>query len=174
MRTTALFAILALSSAASAAGALSVRSQAFTQSGPIPAEYSCEGRGTSPPITWSNVPPETRSIAVIVDDPDAPRGTFVHLAVYNLPPSTDRLPPDLGGHAALPSGWRVALNSKGEPGYSPLCPPTGQHKYRFRVMALDGTLSLPATASAAELEHAMSGHVIASGELDGVFAKSQR
>jgi len=153
---------------------LSVRSTAFTNGGPIPLEYTCEGRGVSPPLTWTGVPDGTRSIAVIVDDPDAPGGTFAHLALADLPATARALPQDLGGRARVPATAQLALNSKGEPGYSPICPPSGMHHYRFQVLALDRELGLGAHATANDLSQAMSGHVLARGELVGTYQKGAR
>ena len=164
--------LLAVPALAASGGTIRVESPAFAAGGKIPLENSCEGKGVSPPIRWSDVPPETQSLAVIVDDPDAPNGPYVHLAVFDLPSSARSLPGDLDGQRALAA--RLATNSKGEPGFSPVCPPTGKHTYRFRVFALDRVLSLPKGVSANELENAMQGHILAKGELDGTYQKSER
>jgi Raf kinase inhibitor-like YbhB/YbcL family protein len=167
-------ALLALTGGAQAAGTLSVRSPAFSNGGPIPMEYSCEGRGISPPIEWSGVPPGTRSIAVIVDDPDAPGGTFAHLALANLPPIAHSLPADLGGRGKAPQFSQFAINSKGEPGYSPICPPSGTHHYRFEVLALDQNLDLQPGASSNDLLQAAENHILARGTLTGTYQKGAR
>jgi Raf kinase inhibitor-like YbhB/YbcL family protein len=174
MRSLVTLVALALGGSALAAGSLSVRSPAFAPGGAIPLEHSCEGRGISPALTWSGVPAETRSIAVIVDDPDAPGGTFAHLAIVDLPPTQHSLPADLGGRSPMPQAAQVALNSKGEPGYSPLCPPSGVHHYRFQVLALDRAIDLPTGATAADVEKLVAGHVLARGELVGTYEKSAR
>ena len=158
---------------ASAAGGMSVRSTAFQAGGPIPMQYSCEGKGVSPPLEWSNVPSDTKSLAVIVDDPDAPKGTFAHLVIADLPPSATSLPEDVGGQANPPGAAMMGMNSKGEAGWAPVCPPSGQHRYRFKVYALDRKLSVPKNADARTVENAMRGHVLAQGELDGTFQKGE-
>jgi Raf kinase inhibitor-like YbhB/YbcL family protein len=170
---TAVAVSLVLASGAWAADTLTVRSPAFTAGSRIPMEHSCEGRGTSPPLEWSGVPAGTRSIAVIVDDPDAPGGTFAHLAIL-LPAESRSLPADLGGRGGRPADAMFALNSKGEPGYSPVCPPSGVHHYRFQVLALDRVIDLPSGATTNDLHRAVAGHVLASGELVGTYQKGAR
>jgi Raf kinase inhibitor-like YbhB/YbcL family protein len=153
-------------------GSLTVTSSAFTEGGMIPREYTCEGRGVSPPISWSAVPPDTKSIAVIVDDPDAPDGTFEHLVLFNLPPSEQSIPSmaaSLHGAKGL-----AAVNSGGTAGYAPICPPSGRHHYRFQVMALDTLLPQSTGVSSAEVSNAVRGHVLARGELMGVYQKGAR
>jgi Raf kinase inhibitor-like YbhB/YbcL family protein len=148
---------------------LMVTSPAFSANGAIPAEYTCDGRQASPPLNWSALPANTKSVAILIDDPDAPGGTFEHLILYNLPPAEQALPSQPQKSTA-PHG-AFALNSKGDAGYAPICPPTGRHRYRFVVLGLDTTLSLPSGARAADVEHAMKGHVIARGELTGTYQR---
>ncbi len=151
-------------------GSLNVTSTAFADGAAIPSQYTCQGSGVSPPIFWSAVPPDAQSIAVIVDDPDAPGGTFEHLALFDLPPSEPSLP-SLGASPAGTEGT-VARNSSGGVGFAPICPPSGQHRYRFQVLALDKTIALPNGVSSAAVSRAMSGHVLARGLLTGVYQKS--
>jgi Raf kinase inhibitor-like YbhB/YbcL family protein len=151
-------------------GALTVTSSAFSAGGTIPSEYTCEGSSVSPPISWSAVPPDTKSVAVIVDDPDAPRGTYEHLVVFNLPPA-ERSLPSLSGMPATKG--LAARNSGGTTGFAPICPPSGRHHYRFQVLALDSLLALPMGASSAEVANAIKGHVLARGELTGVYQKGR-
>jgi Raf kinase inhibitor-like YbhB/YbcL family protein len=153
-------------------GALTVTSTAFTQGGMIPREYTCEGRSVSPPLSWSTVPSDTKSIAVIVDDPDAPNGTFDHLVLFNLPPSEHSLA-SIGTSPHATNGL-AARNSNGATGFAAICPPTGQHRYRFQVMALDTTLPQSAGVSSTDISNAIRGHVVARGELTGVYQKGTR
>jgi Raf kinase inhibitor-like YbhB/YbcL family protein len=164
-----LFAMVAMAAAAREVMELTVTSSAFQNNGPIPQPYTCEGKQTSPPLSWSELPPQTRSIAVIIDDLDAPGGTFVHLVLYNLPPTERSLAsqPARGiiGHGA------AALNSNHDSGWAPICPPSGTHHYRFIVFGLDTMLQLPARATSREVEQSMGGHVVARGELVGTYQK---
>jgi Raf kinase inhibitor-like YbhB/YbcL family protein len=142
---------------------LTVTSSAFKANAEIPTEFTCEGSEVSPPLAWSAVPNNTRTIAIFVDDPDAPRGSFTHWLVTNLPSTTTGL---LAG-AALPEGAVAAKNDKGNMGYAGPCPPSGRHRYSFHVYALD--TSLPHPASKADFFAAIQGHVLAQGELTGVY-----
>src|SRR5258707_143240 len=110
-----------------------VVTSAFKPGEAIPGEFTCDGNETSPPLAWSNVPSETQSIAVLVEDRDAPKGTFTHWLVTGIPPTTTSLP----AGAALPEGATAAKNDKGYPGYAGPCPPAGRHHYIFHVYALD-------------------------------------
>lgn len=150
--------------------AMTVRSPAFQAGGAIPAQYSCEQAGQLPPLEWSGVPDGTQSIAVVIDDPDAPSGDFVHFVAFNLPPDARVLPSArvLAGGAGQVGA--LGLNSSRQSGYAPICPPSGRHHYRFRVYALDRRLELQ-QPTAAELDRAMSGHVLGRGELVGTYAK---
>jgi Raf kinase inhibitor-like YbhB/YbcL family protein len=144
---------------------LDVRSTAFRANEAIPPKYTCNGTQATPPLTWSAVPPDTKSVAIFVEDTDAPGGSFTHWLVTGVSPSTTSLP----AGAKLPSGATAGKNSKGQNGYTGPCPPTGVHHYHFRVYALDTTI--PAPASKAELESAIEGHVLAQGELIGTYQK---
>jgi Raf kinase inhibitor-like YbhB/YbcL family protein len=117
--------------------ALTVTSSAFQANGAIPSEYTCDGAEQTPPLAWSNVPPGTKSIAIHVEDVDAPSGAFTHWLVTNIPPTQTSLEPG----AALPHGAMTAKNGKGATGYTGPCPPNGTHHYHFRVFALDKTLA---------------------------------
>jgi Raf kinase inhibitor-like YbhB/YbcL family protein len=159
--------------AAGGGTSISVSSSAFKDQGAIPSEYTCQGKGTAPPLSWGEVPAGTRSVAVMVTDPDAPGGTFDHLAAFNLPPTRRSLPTDALQSIGPGSGLRTAKNSAGQPGFAPICPPSGTHHYHFVVMALDNMLELPANASAADVEKAAAGHVLARGVLVGSFNARQ-
>ena len=165
MRTT-FFTLCMLAAPAIALAApprLVVTSSAFKPNGAIPTEYTCNGSEISPPLSWSAVPNDTRTIAILVDDPDAPGGTFTHWLVTGIPATSTGV---LAG-AALPDGAMAAKNDKGNMGYAGPCPPSGRHRYRFMVFALD--TSVPRPANRAELLSSIRGHVLAKGELDATY-----
>jgi Raf kinase inhibitor-like YbhB/YbcL family protein len=147
-----------------APAAIAVTSPAFRPNEPIPATYTCRGSELSPPLTWTGVPDEAREIAVVVDDPDAPSGTYVHWILFHLPPSTSSL-----AEASVPPGARQAKNSAGHAEYDGPCPPSGSHHYRFTVYALDARLGLDDGADTDEAVSAIGDRAIAQGRLVGVF-----
>jgi Raf kinase inhibitor-like YbhB/YbcL family protein len=156
--------------------ALSLTSPAFQNGGEIPSTHTCEGKDVSPPLAWSGTPPGTRSLALIVDDPDAPdpkapKMTWVHWVIYNLPPDTRRLPQDVPNRQTLPSGAVQGVNGAGTVGYMGPCPPSGTHRYVFRVYALDTQLDLGGSATKEDLVSAMEGHVLAEGHLMGTYRR---
>lgn len=159
-------ALAALSSYAEAnmSKTLTVTSTAFEAGKAIPAEYTCDGGEKTPPLSWSNVPAQAKSIAILVEDPDAPKGTFTHWMVTNIPPTET----SLSENGSLPQGAVAAKNDKGATGYAGPCPPSGTHHYHFRVFALDKTLAH--TTSRAEFLHAIKGHVLAQGDLMGTYS----
>jgi Raf kinase inhibitor-like YbhB/YbcL family protein len=147
----------------------SLTSPAFKNGGAIPQPYTCSGLNKSPALAWRGVPSGTRSLALVVSDPDAPGGTFVHWVVYNIPPATDELPE--GGSASIANG-EVGVNGRGELGYTGPCPPPGKpHHYHFRLYALDQRLELKGDATAEQLEAAAKGHVLSSTETVGIFER---
>src|SRR5208282_4656829 len=149
-----------------------LESPAFGADDPIPAAYTCTGADKSPPLTWDRLPPAAKTIALIVDDPDAPAGNWNHWMLFNLPAKEGRLAEGIAQGNRLPDGARQGINSFGKPGYNGPCPPAGPpHHYHFRLLALDSSLELPPTATAAELEQATRGHVVASAELVGIFGR---
>lgn len=157
---------------------LTITSAAFESGGPIPAKYTCEGADISPPLAWSGVPPAARSLVLIVDDPDAPdpaapRMTWVHWVLYNLPPGTSGLPEGVSSHA-LPVGTLEGLTDFRRTGWGGPCPPIGRHRYFFKLYALD--LSLPTTPrqTKAQVERAMAGHIVGQAEVMGTYVKSRR
>jgi len=151
---------------------LTVSSSAFQEGDKIPAKYTCEGQDISPPLAWSEPPAGTESIALIVDDPDAPGGVFTHWALFNLPPQTTELAEAMPTQAELPSGARQGKTDFGRAGYGGPCPPPGRpHRYQFTVYTLDQTLDLKAGASRSELFSAMSGHILAQGRLTGLYQR---
>jgi Raf kinase inhibitor-like YbhB/YbcL family protein len=151
--------------------ALVLRSSEFAAGEAIPTLYSRGGRNVSPPLEWSGAPPETRSYVILVEDPDAPRGTFRHWAAYDIPATTRELPADAGA-ASNPEGLRNAVNDFGNARYDGPQPPAGHgpHHYHFRLAALRTPhLDLPPTAKAIEVWQAAQPHVVAETELVGTF-----
>ena len=147
-------------------------SPAFAAGGVIPTQYSCKGSDTSPPLNWSGAPAQTASFAMIVDDPDAPHGTWVHWVAWNFPSSTQALPEGEPRRQQLDDGASQGHNSDRKIGYSGPCPPGGQtHRYFFRLYALDSKLTLPAGADRASLDSAMKGHIVGQTEYMGTFHK---
>lgn len=151
--------------------AINVTSAAFEERGAIPTRYTCDGPDVSPPLSWSSVPDGTRSLALIADDPDAPSGTFVHWVIYNLPPDTRRLPEEVPSRETLPSGARQGVNGAGSVGYMGPCPPSGAHRYFFKVYALDTELDLGGRATKEDLVNNMEEHVLAQGQLMGTYRR---
>lgn len=145
-------------------------SSAFTQGQPIPAAYSCKGRDISPALAWTEPPANTQSFALIMDDPDAPAGTWVHWVIYNIPASTRGLPEGVPTDAQLSDGSLQGTTSARSTGYHGPCPPSGTHRYFFKLYALDTTLSI-ASANKEKLLKAMDGHILAQTELMGTFSK---
>ena len=149
--------------------AVEVTSHAFEDSAEIPARYTCDGLDVSPPLSWDSVPDSTQSLALIADDPDAPGGTFVHWVIYELPPDTRRLPEDVPNRQTLPSGAAQGVNGAGSIGYMGPCPPSGSHRYFFKVYALDTELGLGGGATKEDVLSAMEGHVLGEGRLMGTY-----
>jgi Raf kinase inhibitor-like YbhB/YbcL family protein len=149
--------------------ALTLTSRGFQQEGMIPEKYSKEGGNISPPLAWRDVPEGTKSLALIVDDPDAPSGVFVHWLVYAIPPSTTELEEDIPVTGTVAGGARQGRNGFGEIGYGGPQPPSGTHRYYFHLYALDYDPSLPAAASREEVDRAIQGHVIEEAELMGRY-----
>ena len=144
----------------------------FTNGATIPDQFTCKGADDSPPLAWNGVPDGVKSLALILEDPDAPGGTFVHWVAYNIPPSSVGLAKALPKSARLAEGGEQGINSFGKIGYNGPCPPPGSsHHYHFKLYALDQQISPGAPPRAAALEDAMRGHVKASAELVGVFSR---
>lgn len=146
-------------------GKMRLASPAFGQNQPIPAKYTCQGEEVSPPLVAEDVPVNAKSLALVMDDPDAPLGTFVHWTVWNVAPR------GAFKEGAVPGGAVEGMNGADNQGYIGPCPPAGTHRYVFKLYALDATLQLPATAGARELEAAMEGKVIERAALVGLYRK---
>jgi Raf kinase inhibitor-like YbhB/YbcL family protein len=151
---------------------MQLTSTRFTDGGPIPSDYTCDGRDVSPPLAWSDVPIDTKGFA-LVDDPDAPKGVLLHWMVYNLPAPTRGLAEAITPEG-LPNGAAEGTNDMGGVGYAGPCPPRGLHHYHFKLYALDGPLAGLSSPSKADLERAMARHVLAQAVLVGVYQKSQK
>jgi Raf kinase inhibitor-like YbhB/YbcL family protein len=152
---------------------MKLESTAFAANQLIPTEYTCDGEDRSPPLNWSTPPERTQSLALIVDDPDAPAGTWVHWVVYNLPPNLRQLPEGIPSQPQLPTGGIHGKNDFGQLGYGGPCPPGGTHHYFFKLYALDQTLNLTQGATKAELLKAMEGHILANAELMARYTRQR-
>jgi hypothetical protein len=150
---------------------IQITSSAFQDGGLIPAKYTCDGADVSPPLQWDNVPQSAKSIALICDDPDAPMGTFVHWVLFNLPAETRQLAEKVAADKTLPSGARQGTSGFGRVGYGGPCPPSGTHRYFFKIYALDTTLDLPAGARKSDLLKVMQRHILAQGQLVGKYKR---
>jgi Raf kinase inhibitor-like YbhB/YbcL family protein len=155
-----------------AAMAFKLTSSAFADGGAIPAKYTCDGGDTSPPLAWSGVPAGAKSLALVVDDPDAPdpkapKLTWVHWVLYDIPPTAT----GIGEGAKPPAGTREGVNDWARTGYGGPCPPIGRHRYFHKLYALDTLLPDLKRPSKSQLEAAMHGHVIAEARLIGTYQK---
>lgn len=153
---------------------LTLNSTAFSNGASIPKQYTCQGNDISPPLSWSGVPAGTKSLILIVDDPDAPdpaapQRTWVHWVLYNLPPNTAGLAEAV---KSLPAGTMEGLNDWKRVGYRGPCPPIGRHRYFHKLYALDSVLPNLNRPTKADLEKAMKGHVLEQAELIGTYQKS--
>jgi Raf kinase inhibitor-like YbhB/YbcL family protein len=154
---------------------MDLSSTAFATGSEMPRKYSCEGDDLAPPLRWSGVPDRTRSLALIVDDPDAPdpaapKTTWVHWVLFDIPPGATAIPE---GGQPMPGGTRDGSNDWHRIGYGGPCPPVGRHRYFFKLYALDTLLPDLHEPTKAELERAMQGHVLAQAQLIGTYQKRQ-
>ena len=153
-------------------GRLELKTTAFRPGGTIPTQFTCSGKDISPALSWDEVPPQTRSFVLIVDDPDAPAGTWVHWVVYNLPAAARQLPERVPHGDAIAGGGKQGLNDFPHDGYRGPCPPPGKpHRYFFRLYALDTVLSPRAPVRRRDVDSAMKGHILAKAELMGTFGR---
>ena len=154
-----------------------LRSPSFAEGGQIPIRHTCEGADASPPLAWEGAPPGTRTLALVVDDPDAPdpkapRMTWVHWVLYDMPPAAAGLP-EAVAREALPAGTRQGVNDWKRTGWGGPCPPIGRHRYFFKLYALDAALGDLGALTKAKLEAAMKGHVLAEARLMGTYEKQR-
>ncbi|MGH7972058.1 MAG: YbhB/YbcL family Raf kinase inhibitor-like protein [Limisphaerales bacterium] len=151
---------------------MQLTSSAFKSGEPIPATYTCDAKDVSPPLEWSGAPAQAKSLVLLVNDPDAPVGDWVHWVLYDLPAGTSALPEDLPKGQYVLNGARQGLNDFRHLGYGGPCPPPGKpHRYFFRIYALDRLLDLKPGLTRKEIETAMQGHVLAEGQLIGTYQR---
>jgi len=151
---------------------LKLSSSAFADGEMIPTPHTCDGDDVSPPLKWSEAPEGTQSFALICDDPDAPVGTWVHWVLYDIPPKFTQLTAGVPAKEVIEGGAKQGVNDFKRVGYGGPCPPPGKpHRYFFRVYALDIAPGLPAGATKADLLRAMEGHVLAEGQLMGLYGR---
>jgi len=150
---------------------IKLTSAAFKEGQPIPRQYTCDGVNVSPPLEWTGVPKTAKTVAIVADDPDAPAGTWVHWVVYDLPAENIGVVENLPATESLKAGGFQGKNDFGKIGYGGPCPPSGTHRYFFKVYALDAEVSLNAGATKADLEKAMQGHIVGQGELMGTYQR---
>ncbi|MEA5113326.1 MAG: YbhB/YbcL family Raf kinase inhibitor-like protein [Geobacteraceae bacterium] len=166
LSTCVLMAVFAVGKEMKKMSSVTVSSPTFSYNGSIPSRFTCDGQDTSPPLQFGNVPQAARSLALIMDDPDAPAGTWVHWVAWNIPPGIGEI-----REGSVPEGMQQGLNSWKRNSYGGPCPPSGTHRYFFKVYALDSTLELPLSTTKSGLEKAMKGHVLGSGELMGTYRR---
>jgi Raf kinase inhibitor-like YbhB/YbcL family protein len=156
---------------------LSIKSESFRQNEMIPPRFTCDGQDISPPLEWSGIPDEAKSLILIVDDPDAPdpaapKMTWVHWVLYNIPVAARGLEENIPS-ASLPAGTKEGINDWGRKGYGGPCPPVGNHRYFFKLYALDTVLADLQEPSKVQLEKACEGHILAKAELVGTYQRSR-
>jgi Raf kinase inhibitor-like YbhB/YbcL family protein len=163
------FAIVLAAVALFAAGGakMKITSSAFQEGANIPSKFTCDGADTSPPLQIADIPSEAKSLALIVEDPDAPSGLFTHWTVWNIPPQTSAVE-----EGSVPKGLQ-GTNDFGKSGYGGPCPPSGTHRYYFKIFALDRELDLPPGTKRSQLDAAMKGHVVAQGEIMGRYSRKK-
>ena len=149
---------------------MKLTSSAFTDGGLLPAKYTCDGESISPPIHWQDAPANTKSFALIYDDPDAPVGLWTHWVLYNLPPTTNSLTENI---ATLPAGTKIGINSDLQANYDAPCPPSGEHRYIFHLYALDTTLNLSGKITSEKLRQEMQGHILTTATLLGRYRRTK-
>jgi Raf kinase inhibitor-like YbhB/YbcL family protein len=152
-----------------------ITSDAFREGAAIPTKYTCDGNDISPALRWSDIPPNTKSFALICEDPDAPSGVFTHWVLYNLPPTVTELPEGVSAKGRLANGAIQGRNDFKRIGYGGPCPPPkdGAHRYFFRLYALDAELQLQAGARREDIVLAMERHVLATGHLMGAYQRKR-
>ena len=151
--------------------AITITSSAFKEGGMIPAKYTCDGLNVSPSLKWEQIPQGVKSFALICDDPDAPVGTWVHWVLWNIPAEANGLPDAVPASPQLPDGSKQGITDFRRPGYGGPCPPSGTHRYYFKIYALDMMLDLPESSKKQDLLEAMKGHILAEGALMGKYKR---
>ena len=151
--------------------ALEIKSSTFGNAKSMSDKYTCDGADVSPPLEWKNAPPTTKAFAVICETPDAPAGNWVQWLIYDIPADITKLPESVAKKDQLESGARQGKNDFDQIGYAGPCLPAGEHRFFFRVYALDRPTGLKAGATKDQLQQAMQGHILAEGALMGVYAR---
>jgi len=157
--------------AGSAKKSLRLISSGFDDGGKLPERYTCDGAGISPELRWKNLPHKTKSLALIVEDPDAAYSTWTHWVVYNIPPNVLEFLENFPKDAQLPNGITQGMSDFKTIGYGAPCPPNGKHRYFFRIYALNSLLALPSGASAEQLRQAMKGHILSTAQMMGKYGQ---
>lgn len=152
---------------------LKLSSSAFSDHGNIPDKYTCAGKNISPPLSWTDIPKGTRSLALVCDDPDAPAGTWDHWILFNLPATKTHIEEGITSSSEFEDGSRHGKNSWGRSDYGGPCPPSGRHRYFFKLFALDTLVNLPPGIPKSELEKSMRGHILAEAKIMGYYEKKQ-
>ncbi|MCF7873866.1 MAG: YbhB/YbcL family Raf kinase inhibitor-like protein [Candidatus Omnitrophica bacterium] len=153
---------------------MNLESDVFKNGGYIPGRYTCEGKNYSPSLTWDDLPRGTKSLALIVDDPDAPAGIWVHWVVYNIPSDLEGIEENISGEKFNSLGIRQGKNDFGKIGYNGPCPPSGSaHKYSFKLYALDKNITARGGATKSELIDLIQGHIIAETKLSGFYQRQK-
>jgi Raf kinase inhibitor-like YbhB/YbcL family protein len=150
---------------------IQITSPVFEDGGEIPEKYTCDDLDVSPPLEWIDVPENTKTIAIVCDDPDAPMKTWIHWIIFNIPGDVTELPENVPPEKELENGAKQGMNDFHKVGYGGPCPPSGTHRYFFKIYALDITLDLPAGVSKSHLMIAMEGHVISESHLMGTYTR---
>ena len=150
---------------------MEITSSSFVHEDMIPAKYTCDGQNISPPLAWSGAPKETKSFALICDDPDAPAGTWVHWVIFDIPSNINFLPEKVAKQEEIAGLGKNGKNSSRRYGYDGPCPPSGTHRYYFKLYALDKMLNLKAGLSKEELLSAMKNHVLAEAQIMGRYKR---
>jgi len=153
--------------------AFELRSSAFENEKAIPSKYTCDGANVSPPLSWKDAPAGTKSFALIADDPDAPVGTWVHWVAWNIPGTSSFLSEGITPSPKLPDGTMQGISDFRKPGYGGPCPPSGTHRYFFKLYALDKTLNLQESSNKAALEAALKGSTLAQATLMGTYSRKK-
>jgi Raf kinase inhibitor-like YbhB/YbcL family protein len=160
-------ALVALASFAAGEAKMKITSSAFQEGGNIPSKFTCDGGDSSPPLQIAEIPSGAKSLVLVVDDPDAPSGLFTHWIVWNISPQTNAI-----AEGSAPKGVQ-GTSDFGKSGYGGPCPPSGTHRYYFKIFALDRELNLPSGTKRNQLDAAMKGHVVTQGELMGRYSRKK-